>query len=43
MFIMSKDILTKIKENFQDEYMEMTKLGIRRHKKHQIIIANHVN
>ena len=43
VFIMSKQEMIKIKNNFIDIYKEMANVGIKRHKKHQIRIAKYVN
>ena len=38
IFILNKHGITKIKENFEYQYIEMKKLAIRRYKNHQVHI-----
>lgn len=39
---MKSNVLAKIKESFQEIYEEMKALGLKRHKKHTIIISSSV-
>ena len=43
VFIMGKDELDKIKVNFREIFKDMTEIGVKRHKKHQIRIAKFFN
>lgn len=43
VFILEKEEIASIKTNFRDIFKEMSTVGIKRHKKHQIIIAKFFN
>lgn len=43
IFMMDKKTLMSIKENHNFEYIQLAKLGIKRHKKHQIIVSKFVH
>lgn len=42
IFVMARDVLNKIKDNFESIYREMQTIAIKRYKNHQILIAKEV-